>query len=57
MGRTDPRLKGSTMYPEFRLGPWTVQPSLNTISRMVSNLHLEPKAMEVLVYLAERQGR
>ena len=38
----------------FRLGPWLVQPSRNTISDGESETRLHPKAMEVLVALAER---
>ena len=41
---------------DFRLGPWLVQPSLNSISRNGSKLRLEPKAMEVLVCLAQHGG-
>lgn len=41
------------MEGDFRLGPWIVRPSLNSISRNGTNLHLEPKAMEVLVCLAQ----
>jgi len=40
----------------FRLGPWLVQPSLNTISRDGTSLQLEPKVMAVLVCLAEHPG-
>ena len=44
------------MAREFRLGPWLVQPNLNTISRNGTVLRLEPKVLDVLVYLAERRG-
>jgi DNA-binding winged helix-turn-helix (wHTH) protein/TolB-like protein/Tfp pilus assembly protein PilF len=44
------------MEGDFRLGPWVVEPSLNNISRNGSNLRLEPKAMEVLVCLAQHGG-
>jgi len=40
----------------FRVGPWLVQPSLNAISRGGMSSHLTPKAMEVLVCLAEHAG-
>lgn len=38
----------------FRLGEWLVDPSLNRISKENIVVHLEPRAMEVLVYLASR---
>jgi len=41
---------------DFRMGPWLVQPSLNTISQNGTSNHLEPKVMEVLVCLAEHKG-
>jgi len=41
---------------DFRVGPWLVKPSLNTISRNGTTLRLEPKVMEVLVCLAGRPG-
>jgi TolB-like protein/DNA-binding winged helix-turn-helix (wHTH) protein/Tfp pilus assembly protein PilF len=41
---------------DFRLADWLVQPSLNSVSRNGSSLHLEPKVMDVLVYLASRAG-
>ena len=41
---------------EFRLGEWLVRPSLNQLSRGGTVLHLRPKAMDVLVYLAARGG-
>ncbi len=44
------------MNKDFQLGPWLVQPSLNSISRNGSHLRLEPKAMEVLVCLAQHEG-
>jgi len=37
---------------EFRVGPWLVEPSLNTISSNGTTTRLEPKVMEVLVCLA-----
>jgi TolB-like protein/DNA-binding winged helix-turn-helix (wHTH) protein/cytochrome c-type biogenesis protein CcmH/NrfG len=40
----------------FQLGPWLVQPSLNTISRNGTRIQLEPKVMSVLVCLAEHPG-
>jgi DNA-binding winged helix-turn-helix (wHTH) protein/Tol biopolymer transport system component len=44
------------MSDEFRLGPWLVQPSQNTISNHGSTTRLEPKIVEVLVCLAESPG-
>jgi TolB-like protein/DNA-binding winged helix-turn-helix (wHTH) protein/thioredoxin-like negative regulator of GroEL len=41
---------------DFRVGPWLVKPSLNSISRNGTTVHLEPKVMEVLVCLAEHPG-
>ena len=44
------------MNNDFRVGPWLVQPSLNTISQNGTSNHLEPKVMEVLVCLAGHAG-
>ena len=44
------------MSGDFRVGPSLVQPSLNTIIHNGKTARLEPKMMEVLVYLAEHQG-
>lgn len=41
------------MHGDFRLGPWLVRPSLNTISSADASKRLEPKIMQVLVCLAE----
>jgi DNA-binding winged helix-turn-helix (wHTH) protein/TolB-like protein/tetratricopeptide (TPR) repeat protein len=40
----------------FRLGEWLVSPSLNRLSRAGTVVHLRPKAMDVLVFLARRPG-
>ena len=41
----------------FDLGPWTVEPDLNMLRREDSkDVHLEPLIMDVLVYLASRDG-
>ncbi len=40
----------------FRLGDWLVHPSLNTLSRGESVVRIRPKAMDVLVVLAEHAG-
>ena len=41
------------MRGDFRIGPWLVQPQLNTIAREARTARVEPKAMQVLVYLAQ----
>jgi TolB-like protein/DNA-binding winged helix-turn-helix (wHTH) protein len=41
---------------DFRVGPWLVQPSLNTISQNGTSKRVEPKVMEVLVCLAGHTG-
>jgi DNA-binding winged helix-turn-helix (wHTH) protein len=40
----------------FRLGEWLVEPTLNRLSCDGRSEHVEPKAVEVLVCLAERAG-
>ncbi len=40
----------------FQLGDWQVQPALGRISAQGQEHKLEPRVMEVLVYLAEHQG-
>ena len=44
------------MVGDFRIGEWLVTPSLNQISRNGTSARVEPKAMRVLVYLAEHPG-
>ena len=44
------------MEGDFQVGFWLVSPKLNRIERDGRKLHLEPKAMQVLVCLAEQQG-
>jgi len=41
---------------DFRVGPWLVQPSLNTISQNGTSTRVEPKVMEVLVCLSHHAG-
>src|SRR6266496_1646938 len=41
---------------DFRIGEWLVSPALNQISRNGTSARVEPKAMRVLVYLAEHPG-
>jgi len=40
----------------FHIGPWLVDPSVNTVSRNGTSTRLEPKVMEVLVCLASHAG-
>ena len=40
----------------FQVGPWLVDPGLNSISRNGTSVRLEPKVMEVLMCLAENAG-
>jgi DNA-binding winged helix-turn-helix (wHTH) protein len=44
------------MDQDFRLGPWVIRPSLNGIVLNGVIARLEPRAMEVLVCLAEHAG-
>jgi DNA-binding winged helix-turn-helix (wHTH) protein len=37
----------------FQIGEWTVEPQLNDIANTDRTIHIEPKAMQVLRYLAE----
>ena len=47
------------MKDDFRLGPWLVEPQLNSISdkSRQQDRRIEPKVMQVLVYLAEHAGK
>src|SRR5882762_3232431 len=40
----------------FRVEEWTVEPQLNSLERSGQTVRLEPKVMQVLVYLAEHCG-
>ncbi len=40
----------------LRVGDWTVDPALNQVSAAGRTVRLEPKAMALLAYLAERPG-
>lgn len=44
------------MEGDFRLGSWLVQPSLNNATRNGTKQRLTPKAMQVLVCLADHAG-
>jgi TolB-like protein/DNA-binding winged helix-turn-helix (wHTH) protein len=41
---------------KFRLGGWLVEPALNRISQGQKRVHLRPRVMDVLVYLAHHRG-
>ncbi len=41
---------------DFRIGEWVVSPALNQIASNGSRSRVEPKAMQVLLYLAEHPG-
>lgn len=44
------------MSAEFQFGDWTIETSLNRITRADCEQHLEPKTMAVLVFLLDRHG-
>ncbi len=44
------------MGRDFHLGEWFIQPDLNRISRQEEVVAVEPKVLQVLVYLAEHPG-
>lgn len=46
-----------THLPAFEVGEWTVEPALHQLSRQGKLVRIEPKAMAVLVCLAERPGQ
>ena len=50
------RVGSHPMEGNFRVGAWLVTPQLNTISGESKSTHIEPKVMQVLVYLAEHAG-
>src|SRR5210317_1606735 len=45
-----------TNYHPYRVGDWNIEPAAGQISRGRTGVKLEPKVMEVLSYLASRQG-
>lgn len=47
---------GASPAGDFALGDWLVRPSLNRVSRGDATVHLEPRAMDVLAFLALRAG-
>lgn len=44
------------MDGQLHVAEWLVEPNLNTICRNGKTVHLQPKVMKVLVYLAQRAG-
>jgi DNA-binding winged helix-turn-helix (wHTH) protein/Tol biopolymer transport system component len=46
----------SVSRPDFRLGDWLVRPSLATIERGAEAVHVTPRAMAVLICLADARG-
>ncbi|HRV08450.1 MAG TPA: winged helix-turn-helix domain-containing protein [Acidobacteriota bacterium] len=55
-GETSGRALGSPVQV-FRLGEWRVEPVANTVSRDGETVHLQPKVMDVLLFLVGHQGR
>jgi DNA-binding winged helix-turn-helix (wHTH) protein len=45
---------GTSRSPDFAIGEWTVMPSRNLVARGAEEVRLEPRVMDVLVYLASR---
>jgi transcriptional activator of cad operon len=43
-------------YQPFELGDWLVEPEFDRISRDGAHVSIQPKAMELLVYLARSNG-
>jgi len=46
----------NTVKCDFRIGGWDVYPQQNLLKSPEQTKTLEPKVMDVLVFLAERQG-
>ena len=44
------------MNPSFGLGEWLVEPALNRLTRGSEVVRIEPRAMDLLVFLARRPG-
>jgi DNA-binding winged helix-turn-helix (wHTH) protein/TolB-like protein/Flp pilus assembly protein TadD len=55
--RADPGQVEAPPQPTLRIGPWHVDRSLNQIRREGETVRLEPRAIELLTYLAERPGQ
>jgi DNA-binding winged helix-turn-helix (wHTH) protein len=57
LDRTElPTVSRKRLPRDFRVGEWLVQPSLDRLSGESRVVHLRPKLMDVLVYLAEHVG-
>lgn len=51
------RLRGSVSEAtSIRIGPWTANPALNLLERGTRSVRIEPRAMDVLVFLAQHDG-
>lgn len=53
----DPSIAQPDAHEVLSVGPWRIDRSLNQLRRGAESIRLEPKAMELLVYLAERPGQ
>ncbi len=49
-------MSSSASHSDFRVGEWTVRPSLARVERGQTTVHLTPRAMAVLVRLAAAKG-
>ena len=47
----------SLLTQGFQVGDWLVEPSLNSLACGDERVKIEPRTMDVLVYLAERSGQ
>ena len=45
------------MEGDFQVGPWLIEPSLNSVSHNGESIHLAPRVMGVLVCLAQHPGQ
>ncbi|HEY7945719.1 MAG TPA: winged helix-turn-helix domain-containing protein [Casimicrobiaceae bacterium] len=52
----DTEIAAEPAQATLRIGGWLVEPALNQISSAAGTVKLEPKAMSVLVHLADRAG-
>ena len=58
MGRTRTRIvRSGERLTRIKIGGWTVTPTLNRLERDGASTKLEPRAMDLLVYLANARGR
>ena len=54
----EPRSREAGEAPsELQLAEWTIQPSLNRLTRGETTVRIEPKLMDVLLYLARHAGQ